>query len=92
MKQISYMNCEIIKKEEWIMKNSNIKKRGLQDLTNYANEIPPVQEIAMFAACFLTIAKQVKMCTYICTNIQTFNPVKKTNLDISKCFIYEAVM
>ena len=66
------MNCEIIKKEGWIIKNSNINKRGLQDLTNYANEIPPVQGIVMLAACFLTIAKQVKMCRYI----QRFSAIK----------------
>ena len=49
----------MIKREEWIMKTSDINLRGLQDFINCANKIPPVLEIAMFAACFLTISKQV---------------------------------
>ena len=58
---ISYMNWEIIVKEESTMKNSNINKRNHQDLIHCAWKIPPVQKIVMSVACFRIIPKQVEM-------------------------------
>ena len=40
-KEEQMMNCKKIKKEEEIMKSSNINKRNLQDLKHCAIKIPP---------------------------------------------------
>ena len=58
-KEEQMMNCKKIKKEEEIMKSSNINKRNLQDLKHCAIKIPPALWIVMFAVCFHIIPKQV---------------------------------